>query len=72
MSHFVIYASAKFIALFAYAKIIFIILKLDRFIELFGKPTQTLLKYFFICLISYKVIEVSFGLIEQFELLNTK
>jgi len=72
MAQFIIYSAAKFIALFAYAKIIFIILKLDRFIELFGKPTQTLLKYFFICLISYKVIEVSYGLIEQFELLNTK
>ena len=72
MAQFIIYSAAKFIALFAYAKIIFIILKLDRFKELFGKPTQTLLKYFFICLISYKVIEVSHGLIEQFELLNTK
>ena len=71
MAQFIIYSAAKLIALFAYAKVIFIILKLDRFIELFGKPTQTLLKYFFICLVSYKCIEVSFGMIEQFELLHT-
>ena len=72
MTQFIVYSTAKFIALLTYAKIIFIILKLDRFKELFGQSTQTLLKYFFICLISYKCIEVSYGLIEQFELLNTK
>jgi len=72
MNQLLIFFTLKLIALFAFSRAIFLILKLDRFIELFGKPTQTLFKYFFICLISYKVIDVSYGLIEQFELLNTK
>jgi len=71
MAQLIIAFSAKYIALFAYAKIIFIVLKLDRFKELFGQPLQTFLKFFFICLVSYKCIEVSFGMIEQFELLHT-
>ena len=67
-----IFFIAKLIALFAFAKVLFLIIKLDRFVELYGKSAQTFLKYFFICLISYKCIEVSYGLIEQFELLNIK
>jgi len=71
MAQLIIAFTAKYIALFAYAKIMFIIIRLERFKELFGQSFQTFLKYLFICLISYKCIEVSFGLIEQFELLRT-
>ena len=72
MSKLLIFFTLKLIALFAFSRAIFLILKLDRFKELYGGSMRTILKYFFICLISYKCIEVSYGLIEQFELLNTK
>ena len=71
MVQLLIVFTLKLIALFAFSRAIFLILALDRFKELYGESLRTILKYLFICLISYKCIEVSFGLIEQFELLRT-
>ena len=60
-----IFFIAKLIALFAFAKALFLIIKLNRFVELYGKSAQAFLKYFFICLISYKFIEITFDFLNR-------
>ena len=53
-------------------KVIFILVNLDYTKRIYGKVIQKYLKFFFICLISYKFFDITFGFMEQVELLKTK
>jgi len=58
--------------LYAFTKVIFILINLEYFEKIYGNTIKKYTKIFFICLITYKLFDITFGFIEQVELLNTK
>jgi len=62
----------RLITLIAFMKVIFILVNLDYTKRIYGKAIQKYLKIFFICLITYKFFDITFGFMEQVEHFNTK
>lgn len=62
----------RYVALFAFTKAIFIIINLDYFERTISKTIRNYSKILLICVITYKFFDISFGFIEQVEILNTK
>ena len=62
----------RLVTLFAFMKVLFILVNLEYTKRIYGKAIQKYLKFFFICLISYKFFDITFGFMEQVELLKTK
>jgi hypothetical protein len=53
-------------------KVIFILVNLDYTKRIYGKVIQKYLKIFFICLVTYKFFDITFGFMEQVEHYNKK
>ena len=62
----------RLVTLFAFMKVLFILVNLEYTKRIYGKAIQKYLKIFFICLITYKFFDITFGFMEQVELLNSK
>jgi hypothetical protein len=62
----------RLVTLFAFMKVLFILVNLEYTKRIYGKAIQKYLKIFFICLATYKFFDITFGFMDQVELLNTK